>query len=141
MLDVVADPLECELLVHQPVIAGDSTAVQRWVGQPAERAETIIDGHDDDVLGADQHAGVESRALTGHERAAMDEDPDGEPIVAALRMNGARDVEEEAILTEWRMRRKLIDQLRARTARRGRIECGVRARRCRGGRPTAPPGA
>ena len=52
MLDVVADPFECELLVHQPVIAGDSIAVQGRVGQPAERAEAIIDGHDDDVLGA-----------------------------------------------------------------------------------------
>src|SRR5258706_5593817 len=99
MLDIVADRFECELLVHQPVIAGDSVAVHAWIGEPAERTEAIIDGDDDDVVGANQDAGVETRACTGNERAAMDEDPNGEPVVA-VRTGGRRDVEEEAIFTE-----------------------------------------
>src|SRR6516164_5655692 len=139
MLDIVADPFECELLVHQPVVAGDSIAVQGWIGKPAQRSEAIIDGDDDDVVSADQNAGVESRACTGNKRTAMDEDPNGEPVVAA-RIDGCDDVEEETIFTEGRWRRKLIDLLRTRTARRGRIEYRVRARRRSGRRPTVRTG-
>src|SRR4029079_7771799 len=99
MADIVADPFECELLVHQAVITGDPIAVQGTVGEQAECAETIVDGHDDDLVGADQDAGVELRAGTGHEPAAMHEYPDRHPVVAP-RMSGCRDVEEEAILIE-----------------------------------------
>src|SRR6516164_358780 len=138
MLDIVADPFECELLVHQPVVAGDSIAVQGWMGKPAQRSEAIIDGDDDDLVSADQNAEVESRACTVNKRAAMDEDPNGEPVVVA-RIDGCNDVEEETILTEGRRWRKLIDLLRTRTARRGRIEYRVGARR-RSGRRSGCPG-
>src|SRR5258707_12929714 len=89
---------------------------------------------DDDLVGADQDAGVEGRACAGNERAAMDEDPNRKPVVA-VRMNGCRDVEEETIFTEGRRDRKLINLLRTRTARRGRLEYRVLVRRRRGGRP------
>src|SRR5260370_5006498 len=140
MLDIVAARFECELLVHQPVIAGDSIAVHGGSGKPAERAEAIIEGDDNDPLGADQDAGVESRACTGNERAAVDEDPNGEPVVVAVRADGRRDIEEETIFTEGRRRRKLIDRLRTRAARRGRVEYRVRARRSCGRRPTVRTG-
>src|SRR5579863_1178508 len=139
MPDIVANPFECELLVHEPVIAGDSGAVQGRIGEPAERAEAIIDGHDDDLVGTDENAGVEARAGAVNERAAMDEDPNRKPLVA-VRLNGCRDVEEETIFTEGRRRRKLIDHLRTRTARRGRFEYRGHARRRSGRRPTVRAG-
>src|SRR5262249_42539814 len=139
MLYIVANPFECELLVHQPVIAGDSIAVQGWIGKPPERAEAIIDGDDDDLVGADQDAGVESRACTINKRAAMDEDPNWEPVLA-VQMEGCRDVEEETIFAEGRRGRKLIDLLRTRAARHGRVEDRVRAHRRCGGCPTVHTG-
>src|SRR5258707_316455 len=102
-------------------------------------AATTVDGDDDDVAVADQDAGFETSACTGNERAAMDEDPNGEPVVA-VRAGGRRDVEEEAIFTEGRRGRKLIDLLRTRAARRGRIEYRVRAHRSCGRRPTVRTG-
>src|SRR5260370_39870860 len=108
MTDIVADPFECELLVHQPVIAGDSIAVQGRIGKPAERAEAIIDGDDNDPMGADQDAGVESRACTGNERAAVDEDPNGEPVVVAVRTDECRHMEYGKVDTMVQRWRKLM---------------------------------
>src|SRR5262249_28155553 len=139
MLDIVADPFECELLVHQPVIAADAIAVQGRIGKPTERPEAIIDGDDNDVVGADEDAGVESRACTVNERPAMDEDPNGEPVLAVT-MERRRDVEEETGLREGRWRRQLIERLRTWACRRGRVEYRVRARRSCGRRPTVRTG-
>src|ERR1700758_2988910 len=65
----------------------------------------------------------------------MDEDPNWKPVFA-IRTSRCCDVEEETIFTEGWRRRKLIDLLRTRAARCGRIEDRGRARRRSGGRPT-----
>src|SRR5262249_6631342 len=139
MPDVVADPLECELLVHEPVIATNSVAVQGRVGEPAKRPEAIIDGDDNDLAGADEDAGIESRASAVNKRAAMNEDPNGE-LVVVLRLRGCCDIEEETIFTEGRRRRKLIDLLRTWATWRGGVEYRLRAHRSRGRCPTVRAG-
>src|SRR5215472_205708 len=47
--DVALDPAQCRLLVHQPVVAGRAARPggERRVGEEAERAEAVVDRHDD----------------------------------------------------------------------------------------------
>jgi hypothetical protein len=45
--NVAFDPLECRDLVHQSIVAGGSVLLERLQRQPSERAQAVVDGHDD----------------------------------------------------------------------------------------------
>ena len=110
--NVVADPAESELLVHEAVVTGGigiaiAVAIRICVcpgkggmGEKAESTETVIDGHDDDPV-LNQGGGIVVVAFTKDEGAAMDPNHHrarAEEIVGVRSEN----IQEEAILRNGR---------------------------------------
>ena len=95
--DVLAHPFERADLVAQAEVRVDAARAQLGVVQEAERAEPVVDRHDDHVAAPREPRAVveEGRARAHHERAAVDPDHHR----AALRVGRGRpDVEREAVL-------------------------------------------
>src|SRR3546814_6215736 len=72
--DVAFDPLKCRDLVEQPVIARHAVGrfgAQRGMREPAERAEPVVDRHDDDAALGERAAVVRSEEHTSELQSLM----------------------------------------------------------------------
>ncbi len=102
--DVSLHPSQRGLLVRNPVIAGSlirKLRPQRRMGKESERAETVVDGHDDDAaLHELDRIVVIARAK--QERAAVNPNHHRTRIIAPVIVGGI-DVEEEAVLGHRRV--------------------------------------
>jgi len=101
--DVPLDPLQGELLVEEPVVAGKVLVTG---AEEAEDSETVLDGDDDDATGHDPLRTL--ACVAEHETPPVKERHDG---VQRTTISGWRvDVNQEAVLSSLqsgRMARKL----------------------------------
>jgi len=102
--DIVLHPLQRQLLVHQAVIAGVAGILeeirrrseQPGFDQPTERAQSIVDGHHDDVILGHHDRRVILRTRTADQRAAMNPEKHRQPRMR-IRRRGNIDIQEETI--------------------------------------------
>ena len=101
--DVALHPVKSEALVHLAVVGkGMALAINGGMGEEAEHAQTIVQGHDHRFTIEYELAGIVVAALADPEAPAMD--PDEDPQRLAGLHGGSRhvDVQVEAVLTATR---------------------------------------
>jgi hypothetical protein len=120
--DVSLHPLECELLIHDPIVAGGMIgrfSRQCWMGKKSQCAQAVIDRHDNHVATVRQAARIEVIAIAGGKGASMDPHHNGaRGIVVA---NGHIHVQEQAIFAGARGTRR-VGTLRTMIAELRRIK-------------------
>jgi hypothetical protein len=78
--DVSLHPLQCELLIHDPVVTRSMIGRfgrQCRMREKPQGAQAVVDRHDDHVAGGRQHAPIEVIALPEGQGASMDPHHDG----------------------------------------------------------------
>ena len=112
LLDVVPNPAQRRLLIHQAVVAGRATGPrgERRVGKEAKRAQAVVDRDDDDSGRREFRSVVVAAGVLG-EAAAVDP-YEHRPLSVATQARREH-VEVEAVLREGTRPRKPARRLRA----------------------------